>query len=327
MNLRLSRGASLVAPLCGAQMLSICFLCGLLVVTPALAGSNENEALWLGMYGLHVDAVNAALEDGADPNAPEAGNTIHGPQPPISALCAIALMPPRSTDDQEVVEFSNARPGRKITSKFFITDSDRAKASSIAELLFAHGAKIDKNDVEAILDCPIETGAIDIVSIFLSHGASPRKNYQSSTAYAKKYEQEKIYELLVARGGDRVDAQAARQLVLVEAAANADIDKVARALVLGAKLNSADALGETALCAAFGDDDEGWLDPIYANYLTAWWLLAHGADPNAPCSPDRYKYLTRPIDLLQSHPLSNPSPENKFLMDETISRLRRAGAK
>ena len=175
--------------------------------------------------------------------------------------------------------------------------------------------------------CPIEFGAVALVSVYLDHGASPDKFLPSSTIYAKKYEQEKIYEILVSHGGAPVDGQAADQLVFVEAATNADINKMARVLDAGAKINSADALGETALCAAFGDDDEGWLDPIYANYLTAWWLLDHGADPNVPCSPDRYIHLTRPLDLLQRQAPPNPSPEVKFLTDETIARLRRAGAK
>jgi hypothetical protein len=140
-------------------------------------------------------------------------------------------------------------------------------------LLFAAGAKLGPSDRD-ILFFPISHGNVQLVELLIDHGASVTGELEGCTPpeLAKKYDQEPVYKLLVARGGVPVDSRSAAQLALIEAAAFGDVERMEKAVKDGARINEVRSQ-QTALVAALR-----FPDPRMS--VGAWWLLDHGADPN-----------------------------------------------
>jgi ankyrin repeat protein len=162
---------------------------------------------------------------------------------------------------------------------------DEYLAVEITNLLFAAGAKLGPFDRD-ILFHPIADGNVKLVELLIDHGASVTGELEEYTPpqLAKKYNQEPVYKLLVARGGVPVDSSSSAQLALIEAAGNGLIAslsgddiaaKMENAVRQGALVNNAGPDDQTALIAALRM-------PIQASSQLdiVKWLLAHGADPN-----------------------------------------------
>jgi ankyrin repeat protein len=144
---------------------------------------------------------------------------------------------------------------------------------------------------------------------------------QSPTELAKKYGQEAVYNLLVARGGIPVDSTASAQLALVEAATKGDFEGLERAVKSGAKINGFDAGKKAALPKAvqFPTIDSG-------RVLTIWWLLDHGANPNLEDSDGLPLHLSVFWNKVPLNLVKDREPW-KHLAEETLMRLLKAGAK
>ena len=75
------------------------------------------------------------------------------------------------------------------------------RAVEIAETLFANGAKLGPLD-RNILFFPISEGNEQLVALLLNNGANPTRRLEgfTPTELAIKYQQKRVYDLLVSRG-------------------------------------------------------------------------------------------------------------------------------
>lgn len=286
---------SLRSPLSAWAVVVLLFACA----PDAVAGPAADAKLRSVAEALDLQAVEAALAEGADPNAPsETGR-------PLTPLSMLTLGTVGKND-----EYS------------------QHKARRIAELLFAKGAKLGPFD-RGILFFPIASGHIQLVALLLDKGASPTQKYEgyTPTELALKYSQKSVYDLLVSRGGIAVDARTAAQLALVEAAGTGDVAGMKAAVAAGADVNMPDADSRTALNNAVST-------PVYSpsRAETIWWLLDQGADPNGTGESGFRGLEGIPLHLfvfMNAVPLkdkSNP-PQARALAEETLARLLKAGAK
>ncbi len=283
-----------------------------------LLGQTPNETLWVGVSSLDTDAVNAALQSGADPNAgrprrmmwPSLADT------PLDAICD--GLKDSATSLEGKIHIMDDTPGAHRSLDTLVASDKKVKAVEIAQLLLQKGGRWSKSQD---FECPISVGDMELISLMLKQGVMPKNyGYYTDTQYAKMYGQEEIYKLLAAHGGALVDEHTANQLVLTNAATNSDIEIMERAISAGAQVNSPDSGGETALCAVVGIS----MGPFeYKTYVAIWWLLDHGAESPHWCPRD--SNLAYPLSaLFLELSQSSKFPEEKFLDRETINRLTKA---
>jgi ankyrin repeat protein len=189
------------------------------------------------------------------------------------------------TNDR-AADLSNNETAKKLAQGGFNDDEiDKYLAVEITNLLFAAGAKLGPSDRD-ILFHPIADGNVKLVEILIDHCASVTGELEGYTPpeLAKKYDQEPVYKLLVARGGVPLDNKSSAQLALVElashgliAALNGEnvIAKLDSALKQGAVINGSGPDNMTPLIEALRISIEA---PTQLEIIK--WLLAHGADPN-----------------------------------------------
>lgn len=276
------------------------------IAVSAWAGPAEDEALYEAAHKLNLDAVKAALEKGANPNA-----VLYPSRTPLRAVALGAY-------------FSHE-------SRIILN----GQALEITKILFAKGAKIGVYDKE-ILYVPIAWGNAQLVSLLLDRGASPtaKDEVYTPTELALKYSQREVYDLLISRGGIPVDKYSAAQLTLVHAAGEGDIAGMERAVKAGADINSGDASGKTALCEALKHRGLDYLSAVL-------WLLNAGADPNLPnIEIGGDSGLVGKAGLVEGIPLhvfvwssghtldnATLNPERRELIEGILTRLLQAGAK
>ena len=238
--------------------------------TAVAGGSAQDTALRDAAISHNIEAVKAALEKGAHVDAPSSTGR------PITPLGAAAMGGWRFTHDR-AADLSNNETAKKLAQNGMNDDEiDKYLAVEITNpLLFAAGAKLGPFDRD-ILFFPISHGNVKLVEILINLGASVTGEIEGYTPpeLAKKYDQEPVYKLLVARGGVPVDNRSAAQLALIEAAASADVERMEKAVKDGARINEVQSQ-QTALVAVLRFPT---VDPRWS--VAAWWLLDHGADPN-----------------------------------------------
>jgi ankyrin repeat protein len=274
-------------------------------------GSAQDAALRDGAISHNIETVKAALEKGAHVNAPSSTRR------PITPLGAAAMGHWRLTNDR-AADLSNNETAKKLAQGGFNDDEiDKYLAVEITNLLFAAGAKLGPSDRD-ILFFPISHGNVQLVELLIDHGASVTGELEGYTPpeLAKKYDQEPVYKLLVARGGVPVDSRSAAQLALIEAAAFGDVERMEKAVKDGARINEVRSQ-QTALVAALR-----FPDPRMS--VGAWWLLDHGADPNLRGE------LGLPLHvfiLANAKEMNGPAGPERDLADITFDRLLKGGAK
>jgi ankyrin repeat protein len=233
-------------------------------------------------------------------------------------------------------DLSNNETANKLAQAGFNDDEiDKYLAVEITNLLFAAGAKLGPFERE-ILFHPIAHGNVKLVEILIDHGASVTSKLEGYTPpeLAKKYDQEAVYKLLIARGGIPVDSSSAAQLALIEAAGNGliaslrgdDITaEMESAVRQGARVNKAGPDDQTALIAALRAPilRQSQLVPIR-------WLLEHGADPNQKGDSGFTGIEGVPLHIfiaMNKQSAVAGSPDAKSLAEEAMSLLLKAGAK
>ena len=269
------------------------------------AGPAEDEALRQAARNLDLVAVKSALQSGANPNA--------APGTPLAG----------AVDAVFEAEPSFLSPNATAN----------AKAMEIANVLFSSGARIGPDDRE-ILWFPIIQRNLELLSLLLDHGTTPTARIEGRTPaeLAVEYKHSDVYDLLVSRGAIPVEKEVAAQLVFVEAAGNGDIATMRRMLISGASIDGTNVVGMTALINAVRK-------PILRRHdaETIWWLLDKKADPNVQGESalgDKEFGLIGGIPLHVFVAMNNPTlrgmdnfPEAKALIEETFTRLLKAGAK
>ncbi len=264
-------------------------------------GTLADRQLWDAAWHVDVDAVKAALQHGANPNA--ATKTAR----PMTAI--------------ETVNFGAAHDAVKLV-----------RAIEVAKILFAAGAKIGWTDRE-ILFLPIASGNVEMVRLLLDNGASPIAPIEgfTPTELAIKYGQLAIYGVLIAQGGIPVDNKEAAQIALIEAATSSTeetISNMERAIQRGAQINGTDPNNKTALIEATREFS-------YGNSKTSiiCWLLSQGADPNQKGDSGFQDIDGLPLHIYMGtsqYALSGQGPNQpdaKKMAEEGITCLLNAGAK
>jgi ankyrin repeat protein len=272
----------------------------ILIAAGAWAGPAEDVALREAAMKLDILGVKAAMERGANPNAPSSDPR---PVTPLNAV-ALGILGSRAEDAH-------------------------AKALEVARFLFDNGATLGTFDRD-ILFSPIAEGSIELVALLLDRGASPFAKVEgyTPTELAIKYSHPDVYALLIARGGVPVNERMRYQLVLAKAAAYGDVASMRAAVKAGARIDGEDPDGSTALINAVRTG-------IYNRQLaeTVWWLLDHGADPNVKGQSGLRGLEGIPLHIfvyMNKHSLEGGprlSPGTSELAKETLLRLLRAGAK
>jgi ankyrin repeat protein len=280
--------------------------------TAVAGGSAQDTALRDAAISHNIEAVKAALEKGAHVDAPSSTGR------PITPLGAAAMGGWRFTHDR-AADLSNNETAKKLAQNGMNDDEiDKYLAVEITNLLFAAGAKLGPFDRD-ILFFPISHGNVKLVEILINLGASVTGEIEGYTPpeLAKKYDQEPVYKLLVARGGVPVDNRSAAQLALIEAAASADVERMEKAVKDGARINEVQSQ-QTALVAVLRFPT---VDPRWS--VAAWWLLDHGADPNL-----EGEGLPLHIFILaNAKTMNGPAGLERDLADITFDRLLKGGAK
>ena len=263
------------------------------------AGPADDAALEQAVKQLDVVAVKAALQRGANPNTPSAALRTMTPLSLLSMAMAFSQIP-----------------------------SANAKAVEIANVLFSSGARLGSAD-RGILFFPISHGNLQLVSLLLDRGASPTAKTEGYTPaeLAIKYGQKEIYDHLVSRGAIPVEREAIAQVAFVAAVATADIATMEKMLTSGARIDAPDPNGTTALISALH-----W--PAYRRKEAEiiWWLLDKGADPNVTGESGLKGIDGIPLHIfvaMSPYPSRGVDsfPEAKVLVEETLTRLLKAGAK
>lgn len=263
------------------------------------AGPADDAVLQQAAMKLDVVAVKAALQRGANPNTPSATPR------PMTPLFLLSMGMGFSEDP-------NAN----------------AKAVEIANVLFSSGARLGSAD-RGILFFPISHGNLQWVSLLLDRGASPTAKTEGYTPaeLAIKYGQKEIYDHLVSRGAIPVKREAAAQVAFVGAVATADIATMEKMLTSGAHVDDPGPNGMTALISALR-----W--PAYRRKEAEiiWWLLDKGADPNVTGESGFTGIDGIPLHVfvaMSRYPSRGMDsfPEAGLLVEETLTRLLKAGAK
>jgi ankyrin repeat protein len=207
-------------------------------------------------------------------------------------------------------------------------DTDaKSKALEIAKVLFSHGVKIGVFDQDTLF-FPISEGNVQLVSLVLDRGASPTAKLSgyTPTELALKYSQ-KEHDLLISWGGIPVDKRGAVQLALAEAASRGDIAGMEGAVKAGARIDGTDADGRTALLNAVRN---GIYEHRQAEAI--WWLLDAGVDPKVKGESGLSGIEGIPLHVfvvMNKYPFQGVArrPEARALVEETFTRLLKAGAK
>jgi hypothetical protein len=218
----------------GSMRNRICNLLGLvpvaagvflmLIATPLWAGPAEDRALFdacgcSSSKRVDLEGIKAALELGANPNAPNASG---GRQSFTPLECAALSLAGRH-------DATEAGP-----------------TVDVAKLLFNAGAKLR----DTSLFFPISSGNVEMVRLLIDKGASPTAKIEGFTPpeLARKYGQTAVYDYLISRGGVAVDSSVTAQLMLIAAAANAaTTSTMERAIREGARVDGVGPDGRTPL--------------------------------------------------------------------------------
>ena len=291
----------------------------LIVAVPARAGPADDKALWDAALAHDIEGVRIALKNGADPNAP----SVTGRRKTVLGVAAMGTW--RLTRNRAMDLTKNATAAKLSQGGFSDEDIDKYLAVEVTKMLFAAGAKISIFD-KTILFLPIAGGNVELVDLLIDKGASVTADLEgySPTELAKKYGHEAVYNLLIARGGIPVDSGSSAQLALIDAAENADVEGMKRAIKNGARVNGFDANNTTALIWTIR---WGIFESKYAYAI--WWLLEQGADPNLKGESKIQDLEGVPLHVLVA---MNKRPfEDRLLLgplaEGTLSRLLKAGAK
>ncbi len=276
----------------------------LLCAPTAFADAAADARLTDAIEKLDLQAVKAALAQGAGPNSVSEGNTSKFLRTPLGRVTFIMLL---------------------LGSE----DTDAAgKAVLIAETLFANGARLGRFD-SGILYFPITTGNERLVALLLDKGASPTRRLEgfTPTEVAMQTGQKRVYDLLVSRGGIPIDASKTAQLILVEAAGDGDVKGMEAAVAAGARLNAPVSDGTTALINALR---MGVYTRTTAEVIR--WLLDKGADPNGKGKSGFQGLEGIPLHIFVAMNSSTMKgvagrPGTKARAEETLARLLTAGAK
>ncbi len=217
---------------------------------------------------LDVTGIKKALEDGANPNANNAKdslafgikpNQLHLISADTALNCAAGLLALESRDASflERMESQNA-------------------CIKILTLLFNSGAKIQRYD-DKILYWPIIRDYPRIVQLLLNKGANPNNTVDAMTfvELGEQYGYKDIVGVLVAHGGKPVPPQEALQLHLIHAAEYGTLIEMDKVLESGAQVNRVTRLGRTALQSLL---DYGLFNMM--TYTKVSFLLQKGANPN-----------------------------------------------
>lgn len=268
-----------------------------LIAVSVWAGPAEDEALVEAAENLDIDAVKAALEKGANPNAVFFDRVVKTP------LQAATL--------------GTSGEGWIISN---------SKALEVTKILFANRAKLGVFDRDILLS-PIARGNARLVSLLLERGASPTAKLAdyTPTQLALRYSRREVYDLLVSRGGIPVDKLSAAQIVLVHAANEGDIAEMQSAVKAGADINLWDAAGKTALVEAILWSEN---DRRGQAAKAVWWLLDAGADPNVKGEIGYSQVEGIPLHVFVAVNADTfQRPEKRARVEETLTRLLQAGAK
>ena len=160
-----------------------------------------------------------------------------------------------------------------------------------------------------------------LVRLLIDRGASPTSRNYTPTDLAKKYGQERVYDLLVSKGGIPVKPKEAAQLTLIEAAQDGDYERVQAAIKNGAVIDGFDAGRQTALAAALK-----FSIVLPEKAVTILWLLDHGADPNVKDkdgSSPLHNFIFWNKGTLNARQGTYPKESAELI----LARLLKAGAK
>jgi ankyrin repeat protein len=194
---------------------------------------------------LDVAEVQAALDEGADPNFTKDDRSV------IGTLAGPATM---------------TKPEKE------------QKAAKILEVLFKAGAKLQPCDQE-ILFGPVLVGGSVFAEVLLKNGVNPSKELstgETALEMATQHGDVRMVELLKKYGAPALEPKEAARQRLIGAAKYRDIPGMKDAIDAGADVNERNRQGETALVEAVGND----LEPYRDVYLAIMYLLEKGANPN-----------------------------------------------
>jgi ankyrin repeat protein len=303
----------------------------LVIAVPAWAGLADDEAHFSAIAGYpqavaaalahDIEGMKIALKNGADANAP---STTARRVTPLQAAASGFWHLGRD----RAKDLAQNQAALKLSQEGFSDEEiDKYLAVEITKLLFAAGAKLGPYD-QTILFFPISNGNVELVRLLIDKGASVTGDLEglTPTQLAKQHDQEAIYELLISRGGIRVDRRASAQLALVETAARGNVEGMEKAIKDGSRINDFDANKETALVAAVRF-------PAYGPWAEAvWWLLDHGADPNQKGDSGFRDLEGLPLHIFVAMNKTTlegvpARPTAKPMAEETLARLLKAGAK
>jgi ankyrin repeat protein len=294
-------------------------------------GSAQDTALREAAISHNIEAVKAALEKAAHVSAPSSTAR------PVTPLGAAAVGDWRNTRDRAADLSNNEIAKRLAQNGMNDHDINKYLAVEITNLLFAAGAKLGPFDRD-ILFKPIADGNERLVQLLIDHGASVTDKIEGYTPpeLAKKYDQEPVYKLLVARGGVPVDSSSSAQLKLIEVAGNGLLlsgenitAEMESAIRQGARVNGTDSDNYTALIAALRA-------PIFrpSQVIPIRWLLEHGADPNQKGESGFTEIEGLPLHIFVAGnkqtlagTLRNSPDVAKSMAEEVLSLLLKFGAK
>jgi hypothetical protein len=227
------------------QSLPVAAMLALVISVPSWAGAAEDKALHDAALFHDVGGVQSALKRGADPSATT--KTAR----PISPIAAAAMGSWYRTRDRAAGLAKNDRALKLSQAGLSDRDINNTLALDIVKKPFAAGAKLSRHDTDALFFA-IVNGNVELVGLLIDKGASVTADFEgySTPELAKKYGQEAVYSLLVSRGAVPVDIRSSAQLALVEAAANADVEGMEKAIKEGARVNGIDVKKETALVSS-----------------------------------------------------------------------------
>ncbi len=169
---------------------------------------------------------------------------------------------------------------RTISMPFY--DKELEKGIEVIKLLFQYNAKLQYSD-DTILFWPIARGKYEIVKLLLDNGANPTfwpkdavgiNYYFSPIEEATAKGHTKIVDLLINHGAKKLDNKYAAQLRFIEAAAYGTISELKEQLNKGARINTLNSNGNSALINAIS------IFLRHDDYKKIIFLLDNGADLN-----------------------------------------------
>ncbi len=204
-------------------LLKVALLCAMAVISFA-ANDADSKLLISSIQSKDLRGIEIALKRGANVNYKLNGD--RQIQTPLgTAFVGLA-------NKEEKVEFE--------------------RTYKIIELLLKKRASVPTNENELFF--VFRFGNKKILSLLLSNGLNPHlKLYGYTTAeFVIKHENTELLPLLYSRNVPKVDPKTKLQLELIAGAHCYDIQKMAKAIKAGAKVNHHDPGGETALCVSLG---------------------------------------------------------------------------